>query len=156
MRFLLARTELEELQSNGVLSKLVVSFSRDGATEQGKPRYVQDNLACHGAEVATLLCQGGATVFVCGDAKHMAKDVNDAIVSVIQKHRGNTYSTHLLASVTKYPMSIVKRGQSSHSARSKSLTYGCRCFFYICLWFCTLFPDMLSCTFLRIIGLCKG
>ena len=91
---------MKELQSNGVLSKLVVSFSRDDTTEQGKPRYVQDNLACHGPEVATLLCEGGATVFVCGDAKHMAKDVNDAIVSVLQTHRGNTYSMCLLASVT--------------------------------------------------------
>ena len=134
MRFLPARTELKELQSNSVLSKLVVSFSRDGATEQGKPRYVQDNLACHGAEVATLLCEGGATVFVCGDAKHMAKDVNDAIVGVVQKHRGNTYTTCLLAFVIRYPMSIVKWCQSSRSAHSKTLIYACSCFLKMFLY----------------------
>lgn len=29
-----------------------------------------------------------ATVFVCGDAKNMAKDVNEAFVSVIQSYKG--------------------------------------------------------------------
>ncbi|KAI0214796.1 Methionine synthase reductase [Lamellibrachia satsuma] len=82
----LYRSELEGLQASGALSRLMVSFSRDSASKQGEPRYVQDNLRCHGAEIATLLREGGATVFVCGDAKHMAKDVTDAIVCLLQRH----------------------------------------------------------------------
>ena len=79
---------MEALQASGALSRLVVSFSRDDASKPGDPRYVQDNLSTHGAEVATLLERDGAVLFVCGDAKHMAKDVNEAVVNLLQKHTG--------------------------------------------------------------------
>lgn len=71
--------------TSGVLSHLFVSFSRDPA--EGSARYVQDNLHLHGGAIYQLLAQG-AKVYVCGDAKNMAKSVTLAFVDIIAKHKG--------------------------------------------------------------------
>jgi len=72
------RDELEALQANGVLTRLDLAFSRD----QAEKIYVQDKMREHGAELFAWLEQGGY-FFVCGDAYHMAKDVDKALLDVI-------------------------------------------------------------------------
>ncbi len=72
------KDEIEALQSNGVLGKLDLAFSRD----QEEKIYVQDRMREKGAELFALLEQGGY-FYVCGDAYRMAKDVDKALHDVI-------------------------------------------------------------------------
>jgi sulfite reductase (NADPH) flavoprotein alpha-component len=66
---------------DGVVDKVSLAFSRD----QEEKVYVQHRLLEQGAEVYQWL-QDGAHIYVCGDADHMAKDVNDALMSIVQLH----------------------------------------------------------------------
>ncbi len=71
------REELEALRKEGVLTRLSLAWSRDA----GQKFYVQDRMR----EVATDLwrwLEEGAHVYVCGDAKRMAKDVEAALVEI--------------------------------------------------------------------------
>jgi len=71
-----------ELEKAGKL-RLSTAFSRDGAEKE----YVQHKLLAHGKEVFTKL-ETGAYFYVCGDAKNMAKDVEAALLNIIQKEGG--------------------------------------------------------------------
>lgn len=85
-RDFLFREELEQFVANGTLTYLKVSFSRDSPSEalpQPSPRYVQHNLLLHAKEVANILLNEKGYLYVCGDAKNMAKDVNDTLVDII-------------------------------------------------------------------------
>lgn len=75
------REELEAMQTSGLLTRLDLAFSRD----QQEKIYVQDRMREHGAELFAWLEQGGY-FFVCGDAYHMAKDVDKALHDVISIH----------------------------------------------------------------------
>ncbi|XP_019632144.1 PREDICTED: methionine synthase reductase-like [Branchiostoma belcheri] len=91
----LYREELERLAAAGILNHLVVCFSREepvAMETDGAPpaRYVQDNLHHHGDEVGRMLLDEGAILYVCGDAKNMAKDVNEVITQIVQKYKGCT------------------------------------------------------------------
>ncbi|MNN87163.1 Sulfite reductase [NADPH] flavoprotein alpha-component [compost metagenome] len=66
---------------SGLLSKISLAFSRD----QGHKIYVQDKLREQGAELFQWL-EAGAHFYVCGDANHMAKDVQQALLEVIAEH----------------------------------------------------------------------
>ena len=46
----------------------------------------QMHMARDGAELAQALGQQGGYLYVCGDAKHMAKDVHAALLSLLQQH----------------------------------------------------------------------
>ncbi|NOQ15137.1 MAG: sulfite reductase subunit alpha [Methyloprofundus sp.] len=72
------RDEIETMQKSSVLAKLDLAFSRD----QEEKIYVQDRMREKGAELFSLLEQGGY-FFVCGDAYRMAKDVDKALHDVI-------------------------------------------------------------------------
>jgi sulfite reductase (NADPH) flavoprotein alpha-component len=74
----LYQDELARLQDAGALTKLSTAWSRDGAEKV----YVQDRLRQEATEVWRWLKQG-AHVYVCGDAKRMAKDVETALADVI-------------------------------------------------------------------------
>jgi sulfite reductase (NADPH) flavoprotein alpha-component len=50
--------------------------------------YVTHLLKQRGAEMARLLVDEGAYVYVCGDGNHMAKDVNTALLQILQEHAG--------------------------------------------------------------------
>lgn len=76
----LYQEELHELMEEGVLTHLVVSYSREG----DGPKYVQDNIIKHGAKLAPLMDK--VIVYVCGDARNMAKEVFEAFVSVLIDH----------------------------------------------------------------------
>jgi sulfite reductase (NADPH) flavoprotein alpha-component len=75
--------ELLELQRAGVLTRLSVAFSRD----QAEKVYVQHRMLEQSAEVWSWL-QDGACIYVCGDARYMAKDVDSALRSIIMRHKG--------------------------------------------------------------------
>ncbi len=70
----LFRDELRGWLGSGVLSRLDLAFSRDGA----KKVYVQDRMAEHAAELWRWF-QDGACFYVCGDASRMARDVDAAL-----------------------------------------------------------------------------
>jgi sulfite reductase (NADPH) flavoprotein alpha-component len=70
--------ELNAMKTAGSLTRLSLAWSRDGA----KKFYVQDRMREVGREVWTWLADG-AHVYICGDAKRMAKDVERALVDII-------------------------------------------------------------------------
>lgn len=63
--------------------RIDLAFSRD----QAEKIYVQNRLLEHGAELFAWLKEG-AHFYVCGDAARMAKDVDHALHSLVQKHGG--------------------------------------------------------------------
>ncbi len=70
--------EFAGMKSAGVLTRLSLAWSRDGAEKF----YVQDRMREVGRDLWSWLADG-AHVYVCGDAKRMAKDVERALVDVI-------------------------------------------------------------------------
>ena len=82
----LFKEELARLQKLGILSKLFVSFSRDIQSED-EPKYVQDNIYKNAEEVLDLIENKKAVIYVCGDAKNMAKDVNQSFMSILQEKK---------------------------------------------------------------------
>ncbi|HEU0306055.1 MAG TPA: assimilatory sulfite reductase (NADPH) flavoprotein subunit [Lysobacter sp.] len=81
----LYQLEWQDALRRGELHRLDLAFSRD----QGHKVYVQDHLRTHGAEVYRWL-EGGAHLYVCGDATRMAKDVHAALVDIIATHGGRS------------------------------------------------------------------
>jgi sulfite reductase (NADPH) flavoprotein alpha-component len=75
--------EFLEYQRKGKLHRLDLAFSRD----QAHKIYVQHRMLEQGKEIWAWL-QQGAYFYVCGDAKRMAKDVNQALIDIAQKHGG--------------------------------------------------------------------
>jgi sulfite reductase (NADPH) flavoprotein alpha-component len=73
--------ELNALKISGLLTRLSLAWSRDG----DKKFYVQDRMREVGREVWTWLAEG-ANIYVCGDAKRMAKDVERALVDIVAQH----------------------------------------------------------------------
>ncbi|HET6839219.1 MAG TPA: sulfite reductase subunit alpha [Bradyrhizobium sp.] len=73
--------ELNAMKTSGLLTRLSLAWSRDG----NKKFYVQDRMREVGREVWTWLAEG-AHVYVCGDAKRMAKDVERALVDIVAQH----------------------------------------------------------------------
>ncbi|MBO0766962.1 MAG: sulfite reductase subunit alpha, partial [Hyphomicrobiaceae bacterium] len=71
------RDEFEAFAKFGTLTRLSTAWSRDGH----KKVYVQDRLREAGPEVWAWL-KDGAHFYVCGDAKRMAKDVENALVEI--------------------------------------------------------------------------
>ncbi|QCI68203.1 sulfite reductase subunit alpha [Phreatobacter stygius] len=73
--------EMAAMKKAGVLSRLSLAWSRDGADKV----YVQDRMRENGVELWRWLADG-AHFYVCGDAKRMARDVEAALVDVVAKH----------------------------------------------------------------------
>ncbi|XP_036166231.1 methionine synthase reductase isoform X5 [Myotis myotis] len=86
----LFREELRHFHKHGILTHLKVSFSRDSPAreEQAPVKYVQDNIQLHSKQLARLLLHENGYIYVCGDAKNMARDVNDTLVEIISKEVG--------------------------------------------------------------------
>jgi len=77
----LYRDELEAMRGDGHLTRLDTAFSRD----QEHKVYVQDRMIEAGAELWEWLAEG-ASLYVCGDASRMAKDVDAALHRVVEQH----------------------------------------------------------------------
>jgi sulfite reductase (NADPH) flavoprotein alpha-component len=70
--------EFAGMKSAGVLTRLTLAWSRDSEEKI----YVQHRMREVGRDLWAWIADG-AHVYVCGDAKHMAKDVERALVDVI-------------------------------------------------------------------------
>jgi sulfite reductase (NADPH) flavoprotein alpha-component len=71
----LYQLEWQDAFAEGTLNRMDVAFSRDGTEKV----YVQDRMWAHRRDLLQWL-DGGASFYVCGDAKGMAKDVRAALV----------------------------------------------------------------------------
>lgn len=81
----LYQVEWQGYVKSGLVDNITLAFSRD----QKEKVYVQHRLLEHGKAVFEWLEQG-AHFYVCGDAMHMAKDVEAALLSIIQEHGGKS------------------------------------------------------------------
>ncbi len=79
----LYQEEWEALQRDGKLARVDLAFSRD----QDYKIYVQDRMREQAAELWRWL-QGGASFYVCGDARRMAKDVDAMLHRIAQEQGG--------------------------------------------------------------------
>jgi len=77
--------ELYEYEKRGVITHLHLAFSRDQAEKQ----YVTHKLKENSKDIWELVKVGGH-LYVCGDAKSMAKDVNEIFLTAFKIHGGKT------------------------------------------------------------------
>eukprot|EP00796_Vickermania_ingenoplastis_P008293 gene8293-5811_t len=75
----------ESAVADGLLTAMDVAYSREGPNKV----YVQHRLKDRRAEVWDLLQQGG-NLYICGDAKHMAKDVEKELLEMAAACGGMT------------------------------------------------------------------
>jgi len=78
----LYRDELEDFVSSGTLTRLDLAFSRDRPT--GPKEYVQQRMRENSAELFDWL-QDGAHLYVCGDEKRMARDVDATLRDIVSR-----------------------------------------------------------------------
>ncbi|MET4567960.1 assimilatory sulfite reductase (NADPH) flavoprotein subunit [Rhodanobacter soli] len=81
----LYQVEWQQALQDGSLHRLDLAFSRDSEQKT----YIQQRLRERGAELHAWL-EGGAHIYVCGDSKHMARDVHATLVDVIAAHGGHS------------------------------------------------------------------
>ncbi|WNG18561.1 assimilatory sulfite reductase (NADPH) flavoprotein subunit [Cystobacter fuscus] len=81
----LYQVEWQEAVKKGELHRLDVAFSRD----QGQKVYVQHRLREKGRDVHAWL-EGGASLYVCGEAQRMAPDVHEALIDIYVAHGGKS------------------------------------------------------------------
>ncbi|MGE5386749.1 MAG: sulfite reductase flavoprotein subunit alpha, partial [Betaproteobacteria bacterium] len=79
----LYQVEWQRLLKDGRLTRMDVAFSRD----QAEKIYVQHRLLERGKEIYAWI-EEGATLYVCGDASHLAPDVNAALSAILQLQGG--------------------------------------------------------------------
>ena len=85
--------ELEGFATSGTLTRLDLAFSRDGSGDAPKT-YVQHRMRENAAELFGWL-RDGAHLYVCGDEKRMAKDVDETLRRIIQTESDlNAESAH--------------------------------------------------------------
>ncbi len=75
----LYREELKAMHADGHLTRFDTAFSRD----QEQKVYVQDRMI-EQAQAFWSWLQDGASVYVCGDASRMAKDVHAALLRIVE------------------------------------------------------------------------
>ncbi|MGH8249776.1 MAG: assimilatory sulfite reductase (NADPH) flavoprotein subunit [Steroidobacteraceae bacterium] len=84
-RDFLYQLEWQRALKQGLLKRLDLAFSRDGAQKV----YVQQRLVEAGRELYDWI-EFGATLYVCGDATRMAPDVHAALTAIIEQHGGHS------------------------------------------------------------------
>jgi sulfite reductase (NADPH) flavoprotein alpha-component len=76
----LYQLEWQKWLKDGVLTKMDVAFSRD----QAEKVYVQQRMLEQSKELFQWL-EEGAYFYICGDEKHMAHDVHNTLIEIIEK-----------------------------------------------------------------------
>ncbi|MBN9250513.1 MAG: sulfite reductase [NADPH] flavoprotein alpha-component, partial [Mesorhizobium sp.] len=79
----LYQTEWQGLLKDGVLSRMNVAFSRDGAAKT----YVQHRLLEQARDVYAWL-EEGAHIYVCGDGAKLAPDVHSTLAAIVGEQGG--------------------------------------------------------------------
>ena len=79
----LFRDEFESFSGSGSLTRLSVCFSRDNSSSE-EAKYVQDLVRREKEAFVDLLMRESTTLFVCGDARNMAKDVNETVIQCVK------------------------------------------------------------------------
>ncbi|EKT65534.1 NADPH-dependent assimilatory sulfite reductase flavoprotein subunit [Providencia burhodogranariea] len=77
----LYQVEWQRYVKDGLLTNISLAWSRD----QAKKVYVQDKLREQGEEIWRWI-EEGAHMYVCGDANHMARDVEQALLDIISQY----------------------------------------------------------------------
>ncbi|KAK3813893.1 MAG: hypothetical protein J3R72DRAFT_461979 [Linnemannia gamsii] len=81
----LFREQMESYRKDGVLTELQLAVSREeNVPNSGK--YVQDLMRAQGKQLWNLIHKKGAAIYVCGDAKGMAKAVHDELVNILVEY----------------------------------------------------------------------
>jgi len=78
--------ELEAAEKEGVISKLIVAFSR----ESEKKVYVQHKVHEHAEAIFGILNEKKGHLYICGDARAMAKDVHQALAQILVTYGSKT------------------------------------------------------------------
>lgn len=81
----LFREELQQFEKDGTITKLRLAESR---ASDGTPKvYVQDLITRDMDVLYNLVVEKDGAVYICGDAKGMAKGVQDALADMLVKHK---------------------------------------------------------------------
>ncbi|XP_029028380.1 P450 (cytochrome) oxidoreductase b isoform X1 [Betta splendens] len=105
----LYQEELEEAEKDSVLTQLHVAFSRD----QEHKVYVQHLLKKNKENIWKLIHNENAHIYVCGDAKNMAKDVQTAFYDIAEELGGMTRTQ-----ATDYVKKLMTKGRYSQDVWS--------------------------------------
>jgi sulfite reductase (NADPH) flavoprotein alpha-component len=81
----LYQTEWQGWLKDGLLSRMLVAFSRDQAAKV----YVQHRLREHAREVYAWL-EEGAHIYVCGDGANLPPDIHAALSAIVQQESGRS------------------------------------------------------------------
>ncbi|GAA5192202.1 assimilatory sulfite reductase (NADPH) flavoprotein subunit [Ferrimonas gelatinilytica] len=81
----LYQSEWQDYVRRGVLTRIDLAFSRD----QPEKIYVQDRIRERGAEIFAWL-ERGAHLYLCGEMRRMARDVEQALHELIVEHGGRS------------------------------------------------------------------
>ncbi|KAK9968462.1 hypothetical protein ABG768_002787 [Culter alburnus] len=84
----LYQQELEDFEKAGVLTQLNIAFSRD----QEHKIYVQHLLKKNKEQLWKLIHSNNAHIYVCGDARNMARDVHTAFYEIAEEMGGLTHT----------------------------------------------------------------